>query len=165
MPRPRRRRTKEEREEGKFVDQMMYLLTAPYMFYPPWDSVWEASGNKEEAKLLRLGQAKEILEKEMCTEFEAMLYISSATLSHPMSHDWYVVYGWLFKRCKPEHDIFDEHEIPEQLNKYPQQEDLDRLRRWIYRSQMNHLKTRLDTDQAAVEAEGQELLEEQQRLF
>ncbi len=66
---------------------------------------------------------------------------------------------------KPEHDIFEEHEIPEELNKYPQQDQLDRLRRWIYRSQMNHLKRQLDIDQAAVEAEAEELLEQQQKLF
>ena len=61
--------------------------------------------------------------------------------------------------------MFPDHEIPEERNQYPQQEILTRVRKWIYRRQMNHLKTRLDIDQAAVEAEAQELLEQQGELF
>ena len=65
------------RDADQFVDQLMYLLTAPYMFYPPWDSVWDANDNKTTAKLQRLAHHREVFETEQCSEFEAMLYILS----------------------------------------------------------------------------------------
>lgn len=164
MPRPRRR-TKEEREEGKFVDHMMYLLTAPMLTWPGQESIYDWNDNKTTARMERLAHSTEILENEECTEFEAMIYISTSTLENAPGHDLYVVYGWLFKRWKPDQDVFPEHEIPEELNQYPQQEILTRVRKWIYLRQMNHLKTKLDIDQAAVEAEAQELQEQQGELF
>ena len=100
MPRPRRR-TKEEREEGKFVDHMMYLLTAPYLTWPNQEQIYQLNDNQTQARLQRLGHQEEILTNEECTEFEAMIYISTSTLENPPSHDLYVVYGWLFTRWKP----------------------------------------------------------------
>jgi len=71
-----------------------------------------------------------------------MLYISTATLAHPPSHDWFCIYAWLFRRLRPEQgaDIFSDHE-GEKLN-VNQQEDLARLLRWIFRQQMAHLKAK-----------------------
>jgi hypothetical protein len=130
------------KDDEQFVDQFMYALTAPYLVYPPWDSVWDANDNKNTAKLQRLAQLQQIFAAKACTEFEAMLYISTATLAHPPSHDWYCIYAWLFRRWRPEQaaEIFDAHE-GEALN-VNQQEDLARLRRWIYGQQMAHLKAK-----------------------
>ena len=167
MPRPRRRRTKEERETEQFVDHMMYLLTAPWITWPQQESIYDHNENRSLGKLARLAHSKEIFENQECTEFEAMLYISTSTLEHPPGHDLYVVYGWLFKRYKPEQgaEIFPEgYDIPPDLNTQ-QEELLSKVRRWIYRTQMNHLKKQLDADQPAVDVEGQELREEQQKLF
>ena len=133
---------KDAKDADEFVDQFMYLLTAPYMFYPPWDNVWELNHNKDTAKLERLVHAREIFEAKQCTEFEAMLYISTATLAHPPSHDWFQIYMWLFNRWNPElakeQDLLPDR--PE-LN-VNQQEDLTRLRSWIFRQQMNHMKAK-----------------------
>ena len=126
----------------EFVNQFMYLLTAPYMFYPSWDSVWDANDNKTTAKLQRLMHANEIFDTQQCTEFEAMLYISTATLAHPPGHDWFQIYMWLFNRWNPE--LAKENDLkpdrPE-LN-INQQEDLARLRRWIFRQQMEHMRAK-----------------------
>jgi hypothetical protein len=130
------------KDADQFVDQFMYLLTAPYMCYPPWDSVWDANDNKTTATLERLMHVREIFDTQQCTEFEAMLYISTATLAHPPSHDWFQIYMWLFNRWNPElaqqNDLIPDR--PE-LN-VNQQEDLARLRRWIFNQQMAHLKAK-----------------------
>lgn len=151
----------------KFVDQMMYLLTAPWITWPGQESIYHLLvDNRTTGRLERLAHHQEIFENQECTEFEAMLYISPSTLENVPNHDLYVVYGWLFKRYKPEQgaEIFDEHDIPPELT--PQrQELLSKVRKWIYRTQMNHLNRQLDIDQAAVEAEAQKLQDEQQRLF
>ncbi len=164
MPRPRRR--PEDPEGQKFVDNMMYLLTASYMFYPPWDTVWEANDNKNTALLHRMAKHKEIFENEECTEFEAMLYISTVTLSHSVGHDWAEIYMYLFRRWSPEKAAEAEIEGPDTLTKYPQQEDLSRLRKWIFKTQMNRLKRQsADFDQAEVDAEAKELEDLNPRMF
>ena len=166
MSRPRRHRG--DKEEAQFVDQVMYLLTAPYITWPGQESIYQMGDNKTQARLQRLARHKEIFENQECTEFKVMLYISTATLEHPISHDWYIVYGWLFKRhnLAAAADIFEEHEIPEELHSYPQKENLARLRKWLFRAQMNHLRRGMaGVDQAAVEKEAREIEGEQPRLF
>ena len=122
------------------MNQFMYLLMAPYMFYPPWGDVWDANDNKTTAKFQRLIHAGEIFEAQQCTEFEAMLYISTATLSHPSGHDWFNIYMWLFNRWNPER-AKEQDLLPDrpELN-VNQKEDLSRLRRWIFSQQMGHIK-------------------------
>jgi hypothetical protein len=89
------------KDADQFVDMFMYALTAPYMFYPPWSDVWDANDNKTTAKLQRLAQLQQIFAAKACTEFEAMLYISTSTLAHTPSHDWFCIYAWLFRRWRP----------------------------------------------------------------
>ena len=130
------------KDADQFVDRVMYALTAPYMYFPPWDTIWEANDNKTKSVMYRLAHHKEIFEQQQCSEFEAMLYVSTATLAHPPGHDWFIIYAWLFRRWRPDQaaEIFDSHE-GEELN-VNQQEDLARLRRWIFNQQMAHLKAK-----------------------
>ena len=130
------------KDADQFVDQVMYLLTAPYMFYPPWGDIWTHQDRKNDALMHRLAHGKEIFEAQQCTEYEAMIYISTATLAHPPSHDWYCIYAWLFRRWRPEQgaEVFANHD-GEELN-VNQQEDLARFRRWIFNQQMEHLKAK-----------------------
>ena len=150
------------KDTDQFVDQFMYLLTAPYMFYPPWEDVWHANDNKTTAKLHRLMHAKEIFETEQCTEFEAMLYISTVTLSHPPGHDWFNIYMWLFNRWKPElakeQDLLPDR--PE-LN-VNQRDDLARLRQWIFSQQMKHMKAKRKTAATGEPAPAPEVVEHPQ---
>jgi len=162
MPRPRRRGN---REKNQFVDQMMYLLTAPFITWPGQEGIYELTDNRTTAKLERLVHQKEIFENQEATEFEAMLYISTVTLERPIGHDWTEIYMYLFKRWSPEKAAAADIAGPDELNKYPQQDDLVRLRKLVFMRQMNHIKRKLGINQAVVETEAQELKEEQQRLF
>jgi hypothetical protein len=155
------------RDADQFVDQFMYLLTAPYMFFPLGGaSVWEANDNKTTAKLQRLMHAREIFDTQHCTEFEAMLYISTVTLAHPLSHDWFTIYMWLFRRwATPEQAAAVGDDLPEKLNPN-QSEDLARLRGWIFKTQMNHMKAKMKgAKREEVEAEGEQLEAAQPKLF
>ena len=165
---PGKRPTREERESDKFVLQMMYLLEAPMLGMPMWlDTLKQHKG---EITLERLGRQREIFETRQCTEFEAMLYISTASLEYALSHDWAEIYMYLFKKWSPEKAKAAGIEPPEELSRYPQQEDLNKLRHWIFRNQMNHLRAKLGrTDRAELQQEKEELdtegTEIQQKLF
>ena len=161
----RRQQTREERENEKFVTHhLMYLLTAPTVGMPKWGDI--LSMHKQEITIQRLARQEEIFEAQECTEFEAMLYISTASPESPLNHDWTEVYMYLLRRWSPEKARAADIEGPDKLNKYRQQENLTRLRKWIYRTQMNHLQSQLrEADQAEVKKEAEGLREEQQRLF
>jgi hypothetical protein len=144
------------------AEQFIYLISGPRLSWPGWEDTLER--HNHEITLRRLAHAREIFEEEMCTEFEAMLYVSTASLAHPLSHDWVEIYGWLFSRWNPEasQEIWG---TPRELD--PNQlEELNRLRRWIFQRQMNHLKaSRREASQKEVEEEEQRLEAQQPRMF
>ena len=80
MSRPRRRRDKESQE---FVDNMMYLLTAPRIVAPGNTYTYQVNDNIGESLIHRLAEHKEIFENEECTEFEAMIYLSTINRNPP----------------------------------------------------------------------------------
>lgn len=137
-PAPRQKIASPKREEQEFVDQVMYWLTAPYVTWPGYEDIY-SKGNRDKALVYRLAQHEEIHREKACTEFEAMLYISTATLVAPPSHAWYSIYMWLFNKCMPEQaEANGLDDVKELEGSY--REELMGLRRWIYKTQMLHLK-------------------------
>lgn len=124
-------------DAASFVKQTMYFIAAPYVTWPGEEKIYQANDNKNKALIQRLAHHKEIWETEQCTEFEAMLYISTATLAHPLSHEWFEIYMWLFRRWNPK--LADECGFEEVRWTQNHQEDLARLRAWIFKVQMAHL--------------------------
>jgi len=161
------------KETQAVVDATIYLLRAPYMYFPPWGDVWEANSNKEKAVFQRMARHKEIFETEQCSEFEAMLYISTASLEQPLAHDWSQVYFWLFRRYMPvaaaaiDAELSDSgyHPCPEELDPN-ERELLASLRRWMFRSQMARIKgTMQDASPKEVKKQTKQLQAEMPRLF
>jgi hypothetical protein len=142
-PEENRPRRSERQGTDRLVDHMMYLLVGPFIGWPGWEDLM--TRHKDDIVLKRLAHGAEILKEEMCTEFEAMLYLSTASLAHPISHDWYTVYMYLFRRWNPENA--DTIGVKVEELERNQMEDLIRLRRWIFRTQMDHLKGRRRTDE------------------
>ncbi len=129
-------------DDEAFVDQFMYLLTAPYVTWPGWEDIYQSNDNKTTALIQRMAHHREIFASKHCTEFEAMLYISTATLAHPPSPEWGHIYFWLFRRWNPE--AAQAIEVDEVRELYPgEKELLARLRAWIFKVQMAHLKGKL----------------------
>lgn len=138
----------EARDGDEMVLTLMYCLTAPCIGYPGWGEdpeFWEP--HKTRVTMLRLAHAAEIHNTRMATEFETMLYVSSATLAAPPSDRWYHIYMWLFRRWNPEQA--DAIGIDDRALDLQEQEDLSRLRTWLYRRQMEHLKAKLRNGEVA----------------
>ena len=150
---PRSRRS-EEQEKRVFVDQMMYLLTGALMAWPQWEDL--VLKYKNDITLQRFAHAREIFEQEMCTELEAVLYLSTASMEKPMGHDWFAIYMWLFNRWKPE--AAEKMDIGVELLDRNQIDDMNRLRSWIFRTQMNRIKAN------SREANKKEVAEEKKQL-
>ena len=161
---PARPKTEKETERD-FVDSFMYALTAPLIVYPGWeDSFKDLVGD---AKMRRLLHLKEVMDTEACTLYEAMLYLSSVTLVMPIDDDWLAIYMWVFNQEMPKQAKeaeLDQDIRPLNVN---QKEDLARLRAWIFKRQMEHLRKKAvaeNTDEAKAK-EPTVVGAEQPRLF
>ncbi len=157
---------KGNKPERDLVETIMYCLTAPYMYMPPWEDIWMVNDNKTTATIQRFAQVREISDTEMCTEFEAMIYISTATLENPPSYHWAQVYLYLFRRHFGTEKA-DEMEMgaPAELD-LTEQDLLAGLRRWIFNKQVAHMKAKQKGEAVVVRAaaEAEETVE-RPRLF
>ena len=148
--------------EKEFVDYFLYLLKAPTVGHPDW--VDTLRDQRDKVLMERMVHHKELFAQKMCTEFEAMLYVSTVSLAYPINHDWFVIYMWLFRRWNKEKaQEIGSDDVPERLNPN-QQEDLARLRQWVFKTQMLHLKKQGSVAQETVEREKQ-LEVERPKLF
>ena len=153
---------KQHRDEERFVEQAMYCLTAPTIGWPGWEELLRQ--HREDITLQRLAHQREVFQTQQCTEFEAMLYLSTASLVAPVGHDWVQIYGYLFWRWNPEQGKEIWGQAP-QLDPN-QQEHLVRLRRWIYRQQLLHVKGKAGkARQEELEREQRAVEQLQPRLF
>lgn len=153
------------KEERDFVDQVMYWLRAPYITWPGYEDIYQANDNKNKALVRRLAHHQEIHRDKMCTEWEAMLYISTATLGAPPSHSWYRIYMYLFNKEMPEAAVANGLADVQELEGN-EREDLMHLRRWIYKVQLLHLKQEKEAEAPAeVRRLKREVKVEKPRLF
>lgn len=125
--------TLEDREAGlKMMEQAVEALTSPIIGWTGWaDSItFEQKARIKVERLKQIAEAKG--EKiEMATDYEAMVYIMTASLSQPLSNSFQRIYFLLFKKFFPENsDFIPEYEA--KLEGYDQTE-LDRLKRWLYK--------------------------------
>ncbi len=123
--------------EQAFVDKVMYGLAAPIVLWPGWEESFK--DQRAEVSLQRLAHCDAVHRDKACTEYEALLYLSSASLCFPLSASWTEVYLWLFNRCLPkaaeaDPDLRSTRELDQD-----QQEELLKLRRWIYKKQLLHM--------------------------
>ncbi|MDO8751347.1 MAG: hypothetical protein Q7K03_09435, partial [Dehalococcoidia bacterium] len=125
-----------EKEGEEFAQLFVHILRAPMVVWPGYEEDFKDKWDK--VLIQRLAHHQDFVEG-MCTEYEAMLYISTATLVAPPSHNWFNIYMWLFNRYMPEAAKANDLVGPAKLEG-SEAEDLERLRRWIFKSQALHLK-------------------------
>ena len=143
------------KDKEQFVEMFMYALTAPYIVFTGYEDSWSMLNRSGEALTYRLLGLTTIFETEQCSEFEAMTYLSTATLAHVPGREVSDAYFWLFKRWSPEKaklvPIGPEHD---ELD-WSAKEFITRLRGWIFRTQLKHMKARGEAvaieDQAVAE--------------
>ena len=72
------------------------------------------------------------------TDYEAMVYLHTASLATPFSENWYNIYTYLFSKYYPEQakriGVYREKLTEVEKRK------LEELKKWIYRQQMNKRK-------------------------
>jgi len=130
---------KAEREAKKQIEQMDFALTAPLV-------VWRGCERdardewKAKAKMYRLAKLLRGEDDDMATDYEAIIYISTASLSVPLGHSWYRIYMHLFRQFYKEHadrmgiENVDLYEYEVRM--------LNDLKRWIRKEQMDFTRVK-----------------------
>jgi hypothetical protein len=104
---------------------MMYRVSAPFIVWPGYEDTITPD-MKQRATLARLANPR----NEQCSDYEAALYLMTASQVAPFDHTWYKIYATVFSRCFPEQAamIFGDH--MEQLESYEEAQLRD-FKAWI----------------------------------
>lgn len=135
----------EKREKKKFVDTMMYGLTAPIVFGSrQWASSYPEK-QLEYARMIRLAKAVECVDQEMCTLTDIVAFMYPLTMDAPLRREYYKMYCYAYKYGLPtewkllvewEPDIARDAVLYD--NEY---EELRIIRRKIFNRQMQMVKS------------------------
>ena len=85
-----------QREEKIFFETFWYALEAPFVFAPGWGDFPKAT--LERAKLYRLAESVKLYDSKMCSDFEAMLYLSGLSHIAPLAREYYKMFLFCFKK-------------------------------------------------------------------
>ena len=135
----------EKKEEKKFVETMMYGLTAPILFGSrQWASSYPQK-QREYASIIRLAKAIECYDTEMCTLTDVVAFFYPLSMDAPLRHEYYKMYLYAYKHGLPtewkalvasEPDIDRDTELHEN-----EHAELRMIRTKIFRKQMEYVKS------------------------
>ncbi len=135
---------KVDRKVDHWISDITGALCDPIIVFPGGWGDTLPDWIKSQITMERLIENMKSLKGEDMTgsDAEATAYLYTASLTHPPSHDWGVIYMYLVGQTMRRHN--KDAELPEDikvesLSPY-QQQMLDRLKRWIYDSRLKHRK-------------------------
>ena len=128
---------KENKTEKDFINYIMYSLTAPCIYMP----TWEPPINVLEKRKIHLLVETTCFDKEVCTDYDAMIYISTVSLNNPLSYHWGNIYRHLSMKYYGDMDPPDvEKDYDRELDGYEKQLLLE-LKQWIFKKQIEHIRS------------------------
>ena len=130
---------KEKKEQDKFVMEMVYFVRTPWIV----PTGYEDSINEKWADIRMIDvmkNQKQIFEKEVSSEFDAMIYISFCTNIAKPNHEASRIYEYLFDKF---YDYTQISDYPAPTLDLQEHELLMTLRSWIFKRQMELLKNKL----------------------
>jgi len=118
-------------KEAKYLE---FNTIAPIIVDMRWPEI--PDGLKETC---RKKMMERTIDDGMSTEYEVMVYLHTASLVIPFNQIWYDIYTYLFNKYHS--DI-----IPEVIGKTEidnqEKEELIKIRKWIYRQQVEYLRSK-----------------------
>lgn len=94
-----------------------------------------------ELRVLRGGGKVCFERKKKALEFEAFLYLHTASFAVPFDIHWFRIYSYLFYKYFPQGRNIVEN-VDRKLDEH-ERNLLDDLRKWIFKQQIEHLKNKL----------------------
>ncbi len=113
---------------------LLYRSAAPFMVWPGYEDSITAE-MKARAMLARLANPI----TGQCSDYEACLYLMTASQVAPFGHTWYKIYATVFCRCFPEHAATIFGDQMEHLESYEEAQLRD-FKAWVYKRQIEAIK-------------------------
>lgn len=126
-------------EDFKAGQRMFEMLAG--MFFRPiiGHTVWKDSITEEQKQRIQIERLKQIAESNgepitTATDYEAMIYIMTASLSAPLDRTYVHIYSFLFRKFYPDKakEIFPDHE-GQKLDQWTEEPELTRLKQWLWK--------------------------------
>lgn len=136
---------KNHRAKSQFDDlklrekAFLYIERAPVVGHSGWEGSIKEMNFMEWISHYRICEAKWCVNNEVATEYEAFVYLYTASLATPFNREWYRIYLYLFNKF---YGHLLKHNPIENVGKLTEYEKhlLWELRHWIFKEQMNALK-------------------------
>ena len=127
-----------DKESKKFVESLMSIFR-PKIVMPHYIDMPIPENIHTQILIERLILARN--QERLATETETLWYLSTASLMFPLDNNWYNIFmyltrRWLIKTKKELPDFLKENIV---LEKYMEENELYKLRAWIYRKGMEHI--------------------------
>lgn len=122
--------TVEQRKAGlKMFEALAEIFVRPVIGHRGWEKSITPE-MKQRITIERLKQVKQSKGRiEEATDYEAMVYLSTASLSFPLSRMWGRIYFHLFKKFYPDKsDFVPEHDAHLDIQA---EQELKNLKRWL----------------------------------
>lgn len=140
-----------QQEEKKFVEQMLYLLTSPVLYFPDWTPPEQMIKDR----MVYLLADNKCYEREECSDYDALIYVQTASMRFPFDTEWHNIFMWLFMKYYK--DIAPSEWIEEhgrELNDY-EKGLLKRLKVWIFKKQIEHIRAKNKESKKMIEMKKQ----------
>jgi len=124
-----------EKSKKMFTQLVEALFSRPIIGHIMWvDSI--TTEQKARIKIERMKQIAQAKGEKIteATDYEAMVYVMTASLAMPLDRWWFNIYAFLFRKFYPEkaNEIFEPHEG--QKLEMIETRDLTRLKQWLYKT-------------------------------
>jgi len=127
--------------ENLFTSYLEYVSQAPIITFPGYEDI-VPNEMKKRVSIYRLLESQDIIEK-MVTDYESIIYLSTASFENLLSHFWYKIYLHTFSKYYKVPDNYGKVT----LEKIYQNEisHLKNLKTWLYKTQINRMKNSVIT--------------------
>ncbi len=141
----------EKKAWDSFADRLVFALTVPLIAHPSWMSIITPK-QKMKAQMYRLAKVKNGEDDGLATDYEAMLWLSTASLDAPLDRHAYNIYAHVFRKFYPDKSDFMGND-GKVLDIHMEEPLLRELKRKIYNSQKEALKQRKKLELSKLKSE------------
>lgn len=131
----------------KNIDFIAFKLLAPIIGHIGWEDII----NKQMKNEVVLQRLMKVNDDYKSTDYEAMVYLHTASLAFPFNETWFNIYTYLFNNFYKDNLPEDMKNIGvKELNSLEIQE-LDKLKKWIYKQQVYEFKRKKEQEITVIE--------------
>jgi len=135
-----------KRRVDSWINELVWAISGAIVVAPTMESMPIPADVSARIKIERLVEV--MRHSKQASDTEAMWYISTVSLLHPLDRHWTNIYMYLTRKFL----LAEGRELPDflkeeiRLDRYMEAQPLRRLKEWLYKRSIEHLKAKLKRD-------------------